>query len=80
MKGTPSLKRNTIPNGKILGSILNLTRKRETSQRMLASYFIMETTIGEIALTILTLRTSKAKQGTGKKKRKVKRTEGQENK
>ena len=62
MKGIPSLKRNTILNGKILGSILTLTRKRETNQRILASFFIMETTIGKITSTIPIPRTSKAKQ------------------
>ena len=80
MKGTPSLKRNTIPNVKILGSILNLTRKREISLKTLASFFMMETTIRKIDSTIPNSRNSKAKQGTGKKKRKVKRTEGQEKK
>ena len=68
MKGTPSLKMNTIPNGKILGSILNLTRKRETSLKTIASFFIMETTIGNITSTIPNPRNSKAKQGTRQKK------------
>ena len=77
MKGTPSLKRNTIPNEKILVSILKLARKRETNLKMLASFFIMETTIGKIASTISNARNTEAKQGTGKNKRKVKRTEGQ---
>ena len=80
MKGIPSLKRNTIPNGKVLGSILSLTRKRETSQRTLASFFIMETTIGKIASTIPISRTLKAKKETGRKRRKVKRIKGLEKK
>ena len=78
MKGIPSLKRNTIPNGKIIGSILILTRKRGTSQRTLASFFITEITIGNIVLTIPIPRTSKAKQETGRKRRKIKKTEGLE--
>ena len=39
-----------------------------------------ETAIGKITSTIPNLKNSKVKQGTGKKKRKVKRTEGQEKK
>ena len=77
MKETPSLKKNTIPNEKILVSILKLARKRKTNPKMLASFFIMETTIGRIVSTILNARNTGAKQGTGKKKRKVKRTEEQ---
>ena len=80
MKGIPSLKRNTIPNGKTQDNILSLTRKRGTSQRTLASFFIMETTIGKITSTIPIQRTSKTKQGTGRKRRTVKRTEGLEKK
>ena len=61
-------------------NILSLTRKRGTNQRALASFFIMETTIGKIASTIPIPRTSKAKQGTGRKRKKIKRTEGLEKK
>ena len=67
-KGIPNLKRHTTPNGKTLDSILSLTRKRETNQRTLTSFFIMETTIGKIASTIPNARNTEAKQGTGKKK------------
>ena len=79
-KGISNLKRHTSPNGKTLDSILSLTRKRGSSQKNLANFFIMETTIGKIASTNPIPITSKAKQGTGRKKRKVKRTEELEKK
>ena len=59
---------NIIPKGKIPDNILNLTRKRKTSLKTLASFFMMETTIRKIDSTIPNSRNSKAKQGTRKKK------------
>ena len=75
-----SLKGNKIPNEKTQGSILSMTRKRGIIQRTLASFFITENTIGNIVLNIPIPRTSKAKQETGRKRRKIKKTEGLEKK
>ena len=69
MKETPSLKSNTISNEKILVSILKLARKRKTNPKILASFFIMETTIGRIFSTILTAGNTGAKQGTRYRRR-----------
>ena len=74
MKGTPNLKRNTLPNERILVSTLKLARKRETHLKTLASFFIIETTIGKIASTILNPRNSKAKTRNWKEEK-----ESQEN-
>ena len=61
MRGTPSLKRNIIPNEKILASILKLAKKRKTNLKMLSSFFIIETTIGKIASIIPNARNTEAK-------------------
>ena len=76
MKERLSQKGNIILNKKIQGSILNRTRKKRISQRIVTSFSITESTIGTIILTIPIPKTSKVKQETGRKKMKVERTEG----
>ena len=80
MKGISSLKSNTIPDEKSLGRILSKTRKRRTSQRTLARFFITEIMIGRIVSTIPIPTTSKEKQEISRKKRKVKNIEELEKK
>ena len=55
-------------------------KEKGTIQRTLVSYFITETAIGMIVLTITIPKHSKRKQTTGRKRRKAKRIEGLEKK